>query len=372
MEDFVADTDYWTGSVQWEFTVKSAYELRCGATVCDDGKLWQTIHNYKGLQRIKIFLWLACLGRVLTNSERVRRHLAENANCIVCGALVEDVNHVVRWCPQAIGAWSSVIKLSFLSRFLSMDFKEWVHMNLSDAARMVSNPDNWDLLFGAICWNLWLGRNAVVFDNPLEDRGTVLERSRRLVERCLMAFGTAAPELVVQMRNGATGCTATELKLQQCMAEGWFFANSDAGCRIEDGSATCGGVIRNHEGRWVRGITKFIGVCSALEAEAWGAYMILLVARNLGINRIVLLLDCMEVVRLANLEYLPPGALTIMMYFREILSYDWCIEVHHIDRKRNRLAHDLAKLADGSSLCPIHFPHPPDSFVMSDYANGIG
>ncbi|KAK9032396.1 hypothetical protein V6N11_056665 [Hibiscus sabdariffa] len=95
-------------------------------------------------------------------------------------------------------------------------------------------------------------------------------------------------------------------------------------------------------------------------------------ARNLGITRIVLLLDCMEVVRMAKLEYLPPGAPTIMMYLREILSYDWCIEIHHIDRKRNRLAHDLAKLADESSLCPIYFPHPPVSFVLSEYANGIG
>ncbi|KAK9046018.1 hypothetical protein V6N11_051920 [Hibiscus sabdariffa] len=192
------------------------------------------------------------------------------------------------------------------------------------------------------------------------------------MERCLLAFGTAAPELVVLTRNGTVGHSATELRLQQCMAEGWFLANSDAGCRMEDGSATCGGVIRNHEGHWVRGVTKFIGVCSALEAEAWGAYMILLAARNLGITRIVLLLDCMEVVRMAKLEYLPPGAPTIMMYLREILSYDWCIEIHHIDKKRNRLAHDLAKFADESSLCPIYFPHPPVSFVLSEYANGIG
>ncbi|KAL4383611.1 hypothetical protein GQ457_15G023690 [Hibiscus cannabinus] len=342
MEGSTADTDYWPVSVQGEFTVKSAYSLRCGATVCDDGKLWQTIHSYRGLQRIKTFLWLACLGRVLTNSERVRRHLTDNANCSICGALVEDVNHVIRWCPQAIGAWSSVIKPSALSSFLSMDFKQWVHMNLSDAARMVSSPDNWDLLFGAICWNLWLGRNTVVFDNPLEDCGTVLERSRRLVERCLLAFGTAVSGLVVQRSTGATGCAATALKLQQRVEEGWFVANSDAGCRIEDGSATCGGVIRNHE------------------------------ARNLGINRMVLLLDCLEVVRLAHLESLPPGAPTILMYLRKILSYDWYIEVLHIDRKRNRLAHDLAKLADGSSLYPIHFPQPPVSLDMSDYDNGIG
>ncbi|KAK8511644.1 hypothetical protein V6N12_038245 [Hibiscus sabdariffa] len=122
----------------------------------------------------------------------------------------------------------------------------------------------------------------------------------------------------------------------------------------------------------MRGVAKFIGVCSALEAEVWRAYVTLLAAWNLRINRIVLLLDCLEVVRMVQLVSLPPGAPTIMMHLRELFSYDWCVEVHHIDRKRNRLAHDLAKLADGPSLCPIYFSHPPVSFVLSDYANGIG
>ncbi|KAL4354905.1 hypothetical protein GQ457_06G005400 [Hibiscus cannabinus] len=70
--------------------------------------------------------------------------------------------------------------------------------------------------------------------------------------------------------------------------EGWFHANSDAGRQLEDGSATCGGVIRNHEGHWVQGVAKFVGVCSALEAELWGAYITLLAAWSLGITRIVL------------------------------------------------------------------------------------
>ncbi|KAL4278310.1 hypothetical protein GQ457_03G020200 [Hibiscus cannabinus] len=78
-------------------------------------------------------------------------------------------------CPMAIGVWTSLIKPDFLSPFLTMNVKEWVYLNLTDAARMVNHPEDWDLLFGSICWNLWLERNAMVFDNPLDDRGTVLE-----------------------------------------------------------------------------------------------------------------------------------------------------------------------------------------------------
>ncbi|KAL4367764.1 hypothetical protein GQ457_05G018590 [Hibiscus cannabinus] len=192
-----------------------------------------------------------------------------------------------------------------------------------DDARMANQPKDWDLLFGSICWNLWLERNAVVFDNPLEDRG-------------------------------------------------WFQANADAGCRLADGSAKCGGVIRNHDGRWVQGVAKFIGICSVLEAELWGAFTIIHVAWGLGITRIVIELDCLEAVRMIKLASLPPGSPTILFHLRELLSRPWCVEVFHIDREKNRLAHELAKLASGPSLCPIYFFYPPVPNYYSDYAITIG
>ncbi|KAK9030878.1 hypothetical protein V6N11_032284 [Hibiscus sabdariffa] len=126
-----------------------------------------------------------------------------------------------------------------------MNVKEWVYLNLTDATRMVNHPEDWDLLFGSICWNLWLGRNAMVFDNPLDDRGTVLERSRRLQQRCLLASSSTASSLVLSVHTGSAGRSSNDV--QRLLAEGWFHANSDAGCRIADGSATCGGVIRNHD-----------------------------------------------------------------------------------------------------------------------------
>ncbi|KAK8577783.1 hypothetical protein V6N13_028048 [Hibiscus sabdariffa] len=116
-----------------------------------------------------------------------------------------------------------------------MDIKEWVCLNLSDAARVVSNPDNRDLLFGAICWNLWLERNAIMFKNPLEDRGTVLHRSRRLQQRCVLALSTAGLPSLQGGRIVSDTLPAIVQQLQQILTAGWFRANSDAGCRLDDG-----------------------------------------------------------------------------------------------------------------------------------------
>ncbi|KAL4289737.1 hypothetical protein GQ457_14G014320 [Hibiscus cannabinus] len=321
MVGFAADAKCWNESVQGNFTVKSAYIIRCGPTVPDD-------------------------------------------------ALIEDVNHLLRWCPQAIGIWTSLIKPDFLHQFLTMNIKEWVYLNITDAARMANHPEDWDLLFGSICWNLWLERNAVVFDNPLDDRGTVLERSRRLQQQYLLAFSAAAPSRTWERRNGAAGSSNNDV--QRLLAEGWFQVNADAGCRLADWSAKCGGVIRSNDGRWVQGVAKFIGICSVLEAELWGAFTILHAAWGLGITRIVIELDCLEAVRMIKLASLPPGSPTILFHLRELLVRSWCVEVFHIDREKNRLAHDLAKLASGPSLCPIYFLYPPVPNYYSEYAVTIG
>ncbi|KAK8608491.1 hypothetical protein V6N13_023913 [Hibiscus sabdariffa] len=106
-----------------------------------------------------------------------------------------------------------------------MNIKEWVYLNLSEAARVVTNPENWDLLFGAICWNLWLGRNAIVFDNPLEDRGTVLERNRRLQQLCLLVISSTGSSPFPFVRTGPVRSSFTS---SSCLSEvrEWSFSMS--------------------------------------------------------------------------------------------------------------------------------------------------
>ncbi|KAK8997808.1 hypothetical protein V6N11_012346 [Hibiscus sabdariffa] len=47
-------------------------------------------------------------------------------------------------------------------------------------------------------------------------------------------------------------------------AREWCKVNIDGGRRLQDGFATCGGVIRDY-GHWISGFTKFIRVCSIVE-----------------------------------------------------------------------------------------------------------
>ncbi|KAK8995421.1 hypothetical protein V6N11_069853 [Hibiscus sabdariffa] len=88
--------------------------------------------------------------------------------------------------------------------------------------------------------------------------------------------------------------------------------------------------------------TLMQGICSALKAEMWGA-------------------DC---------PY--PRTPTIVFHVSELIRREWCVQVCHIPRDHNRLAHSLAKLSNGSTLSPIYFPQPPALVAFSEYVSDVG
>ncbi|KAK8600934.1 hypothetical protein V6N12_050779 [Hibiscus sabdariffa] len=82
------------------FSVKTAYIVRCGAMVGENEALWKVIHKFQGLQRIKIFLWLLCKNKIMTNAERARRHSIGDDRCPLCLSSLEYVNHLFQRCAS--------------------------------------------------------------------------------------------------------------------------------------------------------------------------------------------------------------------------------------------------------------------------------
>ncbi|KAE8673707.1 hypothetical protein F3Y22_tig00111774pilonHSYRG00034 [Hibiscus syriacus] len=74
-QEQAVDTPEWKWNPDRVFTVRSAYEVRKEHSPGAPEKLWKTIAQLQGLQRIKIFLWLVACGKILMNSERTRRHM---------------------------------------------------------------------------------------------------------------------------------------------------------------------------------------------------------------------------------------------------------------------------------------------------------
>ncbi|KAE8676704.1 hypothetical protein F3Y22_tig00111582pilonHSYRG00728 [Hibiscus syriacus] len=175
--------------------------------------------------------------------------VATDRNCHVCGASVEDLNHIIRLFPPASLVWRELIKVDRLSDFLSPNLVDWVSNNLTAPSRFAIDHDDYELLFGTILWNLWLAQNFKVFETPMDNGSSVIDRSKHLW----------SPQ-----------------------PAHWIKINTDGARRESDGSASCGGVARYSSGSWKFGFSIFIGACSVFNAELWGAAVGLDLAWNAG------------------------------------------------------------------------------------------
>ncbi|KAK8575350.1 hypothetical protein V6N12_063025 [Hibiscus sabdariffa] len=90
------------------FTMKSAYDHIRVHNVVDGiaDPCWKRVWKLQVPQRVRFFLWLALHRRLLTNVERIRRHLTSMDRCECCLDGPEDMIHVLRDCFVARDLWS--------------------------------------------------------------------------------------------------------------------------------------------------------------------------------------------------------------------------------------------------------------------------
>ncbi|XP_039062785.1 uncharacterized protein LOC120207390 [Hibiscus syriacus] len=102
-----------------------------------------------------------------------------------------------------------------------LNIKDWKHKNLTSPTYFARNPDAWDMLFGAITWNIWNRRNKQIFDPDNIEREPILDRSRRLVEEMNRAV-IAAKQL-----NSNAGQHTRQKTRWTPPPPGWVKINSD-------------------------------------------------------------------------------------------------------------------------------------------------
>ncbi|KAE8680959.1 hypothetical protein F3Y22_tig00111358pilonHSYRG00126 [Hibiscus syriacus] len=118
------DKPVWKWNPTRMFTVRSTYDLRAGHNSKATEKLWKVIARFEGIQRVKIFLWLVACGKILTNSDRVHRHMDNDNKCGICRSSVETLERLFRECPAAMETWKSLVKPEKFNEFLEINIKD--------------------------------------------------------------------------------------------------------------------------------------------------------------------------------------------------------------------------------------------------------
>ena len=124
---------------------------------------------------------------------------------------------------------------------------------------------------------------------------------------------------------------------------------------MQSSKAVCGGVIRDSLGSWVVGFARSIGDCASNSAEEWAVVEGLQLAWDLGFRKIILEFDADETINLI-LDHACISCSNLVLKARDLLSFDWQVDVRVIPRDFNCIADELAKRglssSDVYSVCP--------------------
>ncbi|CAN1757951.1 Putative ribonuclease H protein At1g65750 [Linum perenne] len=232
IEDRGEDTWTWGGESNDQFSIRSAYDLISDADNLIPMVDWKAIWNWKGPQRIRQFLWLAMHKKLLTNQERRRRHLTDNAGCTRCGGGEESVLHVLRDCPFASEVWNGLNLSNIDANWWLLELNDWL-LNL------INNERN--LLLGITCWHLWKARNEMIFEGADQPALSLV----RKITNWSVVVSKAAGRLN-QSRLLNKGKARVDIAWEPGPA-GWLVLNTDGSVINPSGIAAAGGVIRGWE-----------------------------------------------------------------------------------------------------------------------------
>ncbi|GLT52280.1 hypothetical protein SLA2020_256280 [Shorea laevis] len=159
------DRVFWNGSQDGMFSVKSAFCLfkQQHHQLPQTERSWKWIWKLRCLEKIKVFVWLLCRGRGLTNSVRFERHFVATPVCPRCENEPETPLHLLRDCPHSRLIWAASTTLP--NDFYLLNLDEWVRKNAQATLSSGAPFHNWSTLFLSAIWVIWKSRNAVIFDN---------------------------------------------------------------------------------------------------------------------------------------------------------------------------------------------------------------
>ena len=114
LQELLADLRPTEGQDGWtwceaSFSVRAAYRrLRAQAGSEDPMflRLWRRIWRSCIPLKIRVFLWLFLRRRLMTRSLRQRWYPHSSADCALCGASLEDCDHLFIKCPLAQAVWT--------------------------------------------------------------------------------------------------------------------------------------------------------------------------------------------------------------------------------------------------------------------------
>ncbi|KAK8993915.1 hypothetical protein V6N11_008128 [Hibiscus sabdariffa] len=131
-----------------------------------------------------------------------------------------------------------------------------------------------------------------------------------------------------------------------------------------DGVASCGGVIRNSNGAWIAGFSKFIGRCYVLEVEFWAVFEGFRCAKRFNVYKVIVELDNRDTIDVLSSNGRRYLYSSLFGSIKAIADDNWCVEYRHVYRESNCVADAMTRLFPLNSFEPRIFLYPPDEVLV--------
>ncbi|KAF7806896.1 protein lin-12 [Senna tora] len=364
---FPKDTIIWRHTQDGIFSTRSAYRAISRTDEDQPNRYWRLLWKWKGMERIRSFLWLCGHDRLLTNEARKRRGLTGVDTCSRCGTDVETLLHTLRDCRKVKPLWMKLVHPSHWHVFFGLGRMDWLEKNLSSSFGRSGKP--WESVFAIAAWIFWKIRNAEIFQSQEAEITNPVNHVLHLVDSFTRAQSRQDVGFYKHHVNSPV------LVCWQKPESGWVKINVDAARQETLKKVACGGVARDWQGNVLAGFTRNIGECSTLAGELWAILHGLEVAWSLVIKKVHLESNSLMAVNLINhpTQRCHP-CFGILFGIKQFLQHKWSVRVDHVYREGNMAADAYAKyaLAKGSILEVFSVvPAAVTKWIKHD-ADGVG
>ncbi|CAL5334565.1 unnamed protein product [Camellia sinensis] len=164
------DSLSWAADSSGLFSVASAYK-GCELSLATNSKIADLIWKNVSPPRVQFFGWLAWKGRIKTSYYLQRIGVLSDGfdpRCIFCKGEVENINHVLLFCPFTWRIWSRILQWWgiqwVLPGSISCLFNWCIGIKLQKQEQMI-----WRAIPLAVLWSVWNRRNECIFGNAQVD-----------------------------------------------------------------------------------------------------------------------------------------------------------------------------------------------------------
>ncbi|XP_074289456.1 uncharacterized protein LOC141614610 [Silene latifolia] len=354
------DEVFWPFTSSGSYTVKSGYGIIFQEYFNEHGsskdkdrvhtdwkpfcrkKLW----HLPGPQTWKILLWKIIIGSLPVGSEFVKRDLAWDSSCALCGTgrdTLETLDHLFRDCTISSRIWAGSVLGINVGQFPSLDVRTWIVnwifylYKLEDGVTLVVH-------FLAILVSLWNLRNDIVFRGGSFHHVVFFSKTRQMVTDVLQAINKPTndslhpPGYGPEEKDNLMDFDGLQMLR---MGRPVYSIGVSSSCSMVFGWVVLGtqGDIR-YEGS-MRGRAE-----SSLQAEALGIRKAIKWARQTSILHLEVSTDCLQLLT----QWMGKATMHhhISGIFEEITSLSTafhCFCFSYVRRNQNTRAHGLAKQA---------------------------